>query len=117
MIPLDPVPRPIDRLPSMGDPAAVAIADRVGLLDYAGLEDAVGALASWLHRAGLRAGDRVASWLPKTRSDGDQKAPTMGKRPEVEAKRRPKASQNGKKSSLYLQSVLEGDKKGLPDSL
>lgn len=68
MIPLDPVPRPIDRLPSMGDPAAVAIADRVGVLDYAGLEQAVGALASWLHRAGLRAGDRVASWLPKTRT-------------------------------------------------
>jgi acyl-CoA ligase (AMP-forming) (exosortase A-associated) len=68
MIPLDPVPRPLDRLPSMGGPAAVAIADREGVLDYAGLEHAVGALASWLLHAGLRAGDRVASWLPKTRT-------------------------------------------------
>lgn len=68
MIPLDPVPRPIDSLPSMGAASAVAIEDRAGSLDYAGLEAAVGMLAAALHRAGLRAGDRVASWLPKTRA-------------------------------------------------
>jgi len=68
MIPLDPVPRPIDHLPGRGAPADIAIADRAGELDFASLERAVGELAGWLAAQGLRAGDRVASWLPKTRT-------------------------------------------------
>ncbi len=68
MIPLDPVPCPIDHLPGRGAPGDVAIADRAGEMDFAGLEQAVGALAGWLAAQGLRAGDRVASWLPKTRT-------------------------------------------------
>lgn len=68
MIALDPVPRPIDHLPLKGQREAIAIEDRVGNLDFAGLEAEVGRLAGWLARAGLAAGDRVASWLPKTRT-------------------------------------------------
>ena len=65
---LDPVPRPIDHLPSMGQPGDVAIADRLGVLNYAQLEDAVAKLAGWLARLGLQPGDRVAGWLPKNRT-------------------------------------------------
>jgi acyl-CoA ligase (AMP-forming) (exosortase A-associated) len=51
----------------MGAPAAPALLTREGPLDYAGLEQAVGALAAGLLGKGLAKGDRVASWLPKTR--------------------------------------------------
>lgn len=68
MIPLDPAPRPIDALPSMGAPADIALETRTERLDYAGLERAVGSLAASLARSGLSAGDRVASWLSKTRT-------------------------------------------------
>lgn len=68
MVALDPVPHPIDTLPARGRGDAVALEDRAGRLDYAGLEAAVGALAHWLSRQGLAPGDRVASWLPKTRA-------------------------------------------------
>ena len=63
----DPKPRPLDHLPGCGDPAAVALIDRDGALDYTGLESAVGALAAGLGARGLGKGARVASWLPKTR--------------------------------------------------
>ena len=63
----DPTPFPLDHLASMGAPDAPALLTREGLLDYAGLEAAVGALAASLRARGLPAGDRVASWLPKTR--------------------------------------------------
>ena len=66
MIPLDPVPRPLDHLALRGEPGAVALADRVGTITFAQLDEAVGALAAWL-AARLSPGDRVASWLPKTR--------------------------------------------------
>ncbi len=68
MIALDPVPYPIDHLPSRGAAGDVAIADKAGMLDFAGLELAVGQLAGWLAEQGLAAGDRVASWLPKNRT-------------------------------------------------
>ena len=64
---LDPVPRPLDHLALRGARAATALLDRMGALDYAGLEAAVGALAGALCARGLRHGDRVASWLAKTR--------------------------------------------------
>ncbi|OQW39705.1 MAG: AMP-binding protein [Proteobacteria bacterium SG_bin5] len=68
MVPLDPMPRPIDHLALRGDPGAVALEDRRGALDYPALERAAGALAAWLAAQGLAPGDRVASWLPKTRA-------------------------------------------------
>lgn len=67
MIPLDPVPRPIDHLTLRGAPGDAALRTREGALDYAGLEASVGALAGWLAEQGLMPGDRVATWLPKTR--------------------------------------------------
>jgi acyl-CoA ligase (AMP-forming) (exosortase A-associated) len=64
---IDPVPRPLDHLALRGAGDAVALVDRMGALDYAGLEAAVGALSGALKARGLRHGDRVASWLAKTR--------------------------------------------------
>lgn len=66
MTPLDPRPRPIDTLPSRGAATDVALEDRAGALTYAALESCVGRLAHAL--AGLGRGERVASWLPKTRT-------------------------------------------------
>jgi acyl-CoA ligase (AMP-forming) (exosortase A-associated) len=63
----DPTPRPLDHLTQRGAPAAPALLTREGLLDYAGLEAAVGALAGALRGRGLAPGARVASWLPKGR--------------------------------------------------
>ena len=63
----DPNPRPLDHLTQKGGPEAPALLTREGPLDYAELERAVGALAAALTARGLRSGDRVASWLPKTR--------------------------------------------------
>jgi acyl-CoA ligase (AMP-forming) (exosortase A-associated) len=63
----DPTPRPLDHLTLRGDPAASALVTREGTLDYAALEAGVGALAAALLSRGLARGDRVASWLPKTR--------------------------------------------------
>ena len=65
MIPLDPVPRPLDHLTLRG--AGTAFVDRAGAWSFADLEAAVGAAAAWL-AAQLAPGDRVASWLPKTRA-------------------------------------------------
>jgi acyl-CoA ligase (AMP-forming) (exosortase A-associated) len=63
----DPTPFPIDHV-ALGHPAdAVALVTREGALTYAALEDEVARLAGWLSRQGLAPGDRVASWLPKTR--------------------------------------------------
>ena len=59
---------PIDHLPARGAPDAPALIDRAGTLDYAGLDAAVGQLASWLVARGLAPGDRVATWLAKTRT-------------------------------------------------
>jgi len=68
MIPLDPKPRPIDALPAMGVSDAVALEDRHGTLTFAELERDVGMLAAALSARGLASGERVASWLPKTRT-------------------------------------------------
>jgi acyl-CoA ligase (AMP-forming) (exosortase A-associated) len=51
----------------LGKADAPALLTKEGLLDYAGLEAAVATLASSLQARGFAAGDRVASWLPKTR--------------------------------------------------
>jgi acyl-CoA ligase (AMP-forming) (exosortase A-associated) len=63
----DPTPFPLDHLTLRGAPEAPALLTREGLLDYAGLEAAVGTLAAALKARGFEGGDRVASWLPKTR--------------------------------------------------
>ncbi|MGK6355614.1 acyl-CoA ligase (AMP-forming), exosortase A system-associated [Sphingomonas sp. DT-207] len=68
MIALDPVPRPLDTLPLCGAPGAVAFEDKAGTLDYAALELEVGRLAHALARLGFAPGERVATWLPKTRT-------------------------------------------------
>jgi len=68
MVPLNPVPQPIDKVTLRGLPDAVALEDRAGTLTYAGLEAAVGGMAHWLSRQELATGDRVATWLPKTRT-------------------------------------------------
>ncbi len=67
MIPLDPAPSTLDRLTLRGQPGAPALIDRAGILTFAGLETAVAAAAGWLAGQGLAPGDRVATWLPKTR--------------------------------------------------
>jgi acyl-CoA ligase (AMP-forming) (exosortase A-associated) len=51
----------------LGKADAPALLTKEGLLDYAGLEAAVATLACSLEARGFAAGDRVASWLPKTR--------------------------------------------------
>ena len=67
MVPLDPVPRPLDTLTLRGAPNDIAFEDRSGALDFAGLESAVGVVAAWLAASGVPKGGRIASWLPKTR--------------------------------------------------
>lgn len=63
----DPTPFPIDHvaLGHAGD--RTALVTRRETLTYAALEEQVGRLAGWLAGQGLDAGDRVATWLPKTR--------------------------------------------------
>lgn len=68
MIALDPVPCPLDTLPLRGAPSAVAFEDKAGTLDYAALETEVGRLAHALVRLGFAPGERIATWLPKTRT-------------------------------------------------
>jgi acyl-CoA ligase (AMP-forming) (exosortase A-associated) len=63
---LDPQPRPIDQLTQCGqsdDPALIVGGETIS---YAELERRAAALAGQLRAAGVAAGDRVASWLPKT---------------------------------------------------
>jgi acyl-CoA ligase (AMP-forming) (exosortase A-associated) len=66
MTPLDPVPRPIDHV-LRGAPDAPALIDRAGIMTYADVERQVAAVAGWLARLDLPGGERVATWLPKTR--------------------------------------------------
>lgn len=67
MVPLDPVPQPIDHVLA-GAPDAPALIERGETLSYRDLEQAVARLAGWLAGFGFAPGDRVASWLPKTRA-------------------------------------------------
>ncbi len=68
MVPLDPIPHPIDWVARRGAATDVALEDRAGTLSYADLEAAVAQIAGALHAQGFAPGDRVASWLPKTRT-------------------------------------------------
>ena len=67
MIVLDPVPYPIDHIARRGAAQDVALIDKAGSMTFAELEAGVARLAGWLAGQGLSAGDRVATWLPKTR--------------------------------------------------
>lgn len=62
----DPTPYPLDHLPLRGGPDNPALTIRDETFSYAQLENLVGTLASALIARGLKHGDRVASWLPKT---------------------------------------------------
>jgi acyl-CoA ligase (AMP-forming) (exosortase A-associated) len=60
-------PRALDHLALAGARDAPALIDKLGVLDHAALDDAVGAAAAGLRARGLAPGDRVATWLAKTR--------------------------------------------------
>ena len=63
---LDPRPRPIDALTQCGRPDDPALIVGGEIISYAELEQRVAGLAETLRAAGISAGERVASWLPKT---------------------------------------------------
>lgn len=63
----DPTPYPLDHLPLRGGPDSLALIMRDETISYAALEKLVGGLAAALRDMGLNNGDRVATWLPKTR--------------------------------------------------
>lgn len=60
------MPRPLDHLARRGADSSPALITRDRTLDYAAFDPAVGRLAHALLAAGLKPGDRVASWLQKT---------------------------------------------------
>ena len=63
---LEQKPERLDRLVLRGAAGDVALVDRASSLDFAELDAAVGSLAARLTER-ARPGDRIASWLPKTR--------------------------------------------------
>ncbi|MDB5738001.1 MAG: acyl-CoA ligase (AMP-forming), exosortase system-associated, partial [Sphingomonas bacterium] len=64
---LDATPQRLDCLTLRGARDAPALIDRIGTLDYAAFDAAIGSLAAYLADRAAP-GDRVASWLPKTRT-------------------------------------------------
>jgi acyl-CoA ligase (AMP-forming) (exosortase A-associated) len=64
---LESVPQRLDRLTLCGRPEDVALVDRQGALTFAQLDQGVGTLAAAL-AVRTQPGDRIASWLPKTRT-------------------------------------------------
>ena len=67
MIALDPTPYPLDHLALRGAPDAVALMAGDEALTFAGLDAAVGRMAFALMSKGLEPGDRIATWMGKTR--------------------------------------------------
>ena len=63
----DPRPYPLDQLARRGAPDAEALIAGEERLTYAELDEAVGRVAGSLLQHGLRPGDRVATWMGKTR--------------------------------------------------
>ncbi len=63
----DPTPYPLDHLLLRGGPDSPALITRDETISYAALEKLVGGLSAALLGMGLNNGDRVATWLPKTR--------------------------------------------------
>ena len=63
----DPTPYPLDHLALRGEPGAAALVVGEEQLAYAHLEEAVGRTAAALLARGLGPGDRIATWMGKTR--------------------------------------------------
>ena len=63
----DPTPFPLYRLASRGAPDALALTAGKETLSYADLEEEVGQTAAALRAKGLDPGDRIASWMGKTK--------------------------------------------------
>lgn len=63
----DPTPFPLDWLTKRGKPNTPALTAGGETLSYAELEEQVGRTAAALLEVGLQPGDRVASWMAKTR--------------------------------------------------
>jgi acyl-CoA ligase (AMP-forming) (exosortase A-associated) len=63
---LDPIPRPLDHLVSLGLTNDIALISRDQSFDYAAVDALVGKMAAALIAQGLKQGDRVATWLSKT---------------------------------------------------
>jgi acyl-CoA ligase (AMP-forming) (exosortase A-associated) len=57
---------PLDHLPLRGAPDAHALRLRDRVYSYQALNDRIGRLAFFLREQGFEAGDRIATWLPKT---------------------------------------------------
>ena len=68
MVPLDPVPRPLDHL-LRGEPQSVALIDRAGATTYAEAEAAVAAMAAALAPIGGQA-ERVGEYAAHLIIDG-----------------------------------------------
>ena len=64
---LDPTPYPLDHLALRGKPEADALIVGEERLNYLALEDLVGRTAGVLLAHGLTAGDRIATWMGKTK--------------------------------------------------
>lgn len=64
---LDPTPFPLDHLALRGERGAPALFADGSALSFAQLDEQVGRIAASLLSQGLSAGDRVASWMGKTR--------------------------------------------------
>ncbi|MCL6740070.1 acyl-CoA ligase (AMP-forming), exosortase A system-associated [Sphingomonas sp. RB56-2] len=67
MTTLSPTPYPLDHLALRGAPDAVALVAGDEPLTFAGLDAAVGRMAFALMSKGLEPGDRIATWMGKTR--------------------------------------------------
>lgn len=67
MTSIDPTPRPLDHLALRGEAEAEALVVGDERVTYRRLDDAVGRAASALLARGLKPGDRVATWMGKTR--------------------------------------------------
>lgn len=67
MTTLDPTPFPLDHLTLRGAPDEEALVGGEERLSYRQLEETVGQTAAGLLERGLTAGDRVATWMGKTR--------------------------------------------------
>jgi acyl-CoA ligase (AMP-forming) (exosortase A-associated) len=67
MVSADPTPYPLDHLATRGAADAAALTVGIETLDYRLLDEEVGRTASALLGRGLAEGDRVASWMGKTR--------------------------------------------------
>ena len=63
----DPTPYPLDHLALRGRPEEPALVADGRTLSFGAMDEQVGRIAAALLAAGLRPGDRVASWMGKTR--------------------------------------------------